>query len=122
MRQKLERRIKETIRNLRRTQTKSETILWQAVRDRQLAGKKILRQHPIVFEWMGIKRFVVADFYCHEVKLIIELDGGIHDKRKNFDEARDTTLQLLGYKVIRFRNERVLSNLSAVLKEIESYF
>jgi len=120
MRQRLNQQIKDVIRNLRRTETESENILWQAVRDRQVAGKKVLRQYPIVFEWMGRKRFIVADFYCHEAKLIIELDGKIHDKRKDFDDIRDSTLLSLGYNIIRFKNDSVLYGLDAVLKKIKA--
>jgi very-short-patch-repair endonuclease len=65
---------------LRKTPTPSENILWQVLRNRKLDGKKFVRQFPIIFEYQGRKRFFVADFYCHEAKLIIELDGKIQEK------------------------------------------
>lgn len=73
------RRLKTTARNLRRRQTPSEAILWELLRGRRLAGKKFLRQHPIRFGWYGETRFFIADFYCAEAKLVVELDGPIHE-------------------------------------------
>ncbi|MFH2033976.1 MAG: DUF559 domain-containing protein, partial [Candidatus Margulisiibacteriota bacterium] len=89
MRRRDSKLVKETVRKLRREQTEAEDIFWKIVRNRSLDAKKFLRQHPIVYTWRWRQRFFVADFYCHEAGLIVELDGGIHDKRKNYDKARD---------------------------------
>ncbi len=62
--------LKVTARRLRKRQTKSEKLLWLALRNRQLGGLKFLRQHPIGHS--------IVDFYCHENRLVIEIDGGIH--------------------------------------------
>ena len=120
MKERLSQRIKQRVRQLRKEQTRSEAVLWKKLRDRKLAGKKFLRQHPIVFEWEGREKFVVPDFYCHETGLIIELDGSVHDKRKEHDEIRDSVLNCLGFKVLRFKNKEVEHRLSWVLKTIEN--
>ncbi|MBU0572975.1 MAG: endonuclease domain-containing protein [Candidatus Margulisbacteria bacterium] len=107
--------VKETVRKLRREQTEAEEIFWKIVRNRSLDDKKFLRQHPVVFTWRGRQRFFVADFYCHEAGLIVELDGGIHDKRKNYDKARDYALESMGFRVIRFKNSEVMDDVAGVL-------
>ncbi|MDZ4806778.1 MAG: endonuclease domain-containing protein [Bacteroidota bacterium] len=99
-------------RELRQSSTKAETILWEYLRNRKLEGLKFRRQHPI-------DKFV-ADFYCHEKKLVVELDGAVHDDKMNaqYDEARTYELKGSGIKVIRFRNSEVENNISFVLNEI----
>ena len=108
--------IKQTVRGLRRNQTESEAILWETVRNRKISGKKFLRQHPIVFKWEGRKRFIVTDFYCHEAKLIVEIDGGIHEKQKEYDALRDFVVKSLGFRVIRFKNEIVFNDLMSIIE------
>ena len=120
-RQRLNRKIKETVRYLRKQQTEAETILWQALRSRQLLGSKFLRQHPLVFDWEGKERFLVPDFYCHEASLVVELDGGIHKQKEAYDKIREDVLKDLGLRVLRFRNELVINNLPVVLKTIREY-
>ena len=110
--------IKQTIRKLRKNQTKSESMFWQAVRNRKLQGKKFLRQHPICFEIDDSKRFFVADFYCHEKRLVVEIDGKIHMRQKNYDALRTHIMNILGMQVIRFRNEEIEANLEAVLERV----
>jgi very-short-patch-repair endonuclease len=77
-------------------------------------GMKVRRQHPI-----GI---YVVDFYCHKIKLIIEVDGNIHDKNeiKNYDKKREDHLKSWGYSILRFSNEKVLKEPEVVLAEINS--
>jgi very-short-patch-repair endonuclease len=99
--------IKDTVRQLRQNQTESETIVWEIVRDRRMDGRKFYRQYPIRFEYYGKKRFFVADFYCAELKLVLEIDGKIHERQKDFDELRTHIINTLGLKVIRFANEEV---------------
>ncbi|MBN8705749.1 MAG: DUF559 domain-containing protein [Bacteroidetes bacterium] len=100
-------------KELRQRETPAETILWKAIRDRKIKGAKFRRQHPI-------GRFVV-DFYCHEAKLAIELDGSIHDLPdvKYRDEERESLIKDLGITVLRFENEEVFFKIEKVLKEIE---
>src|SRR5688572_27647278 len=97
-------------RALREMHTTAEAILWDAIRDRQLAGLKFRRQHPI-----GL---FVADFCCPDRRLIVELDGGIHAARVTEDAEREALLTSAGYTVLRFPNEAVLTNLSMVLEAI----
>jgi very-short-patch-repair endonuclease len=61
----------------------------------------------------------VADFYCHEVALVIEVDGDIHDLQKEDDTKRDKALSEIGLKIVRFRNDEILNNLLMVVKRIK---
>ena len=99
--------------DLRHSGTEAEKKLWQFLRNRQLKGRKFRRQH-------ALDKYVL-DFYCHECRLAIELDGGIHDLAMNrqYDAARTNTLNDSGIKVIRFRNEEVMNEVEKVLKKIE---
>ena len=110
--------VKRTARQLRKEQTKSESVLWQLLRDRKLQDKKFLRQYPIVFNWEGKKRFFVADFYCHEAGLVVELDGDVHIQRKDHDKARDHIMKSMGINVIRISNEDMASNVKKVISSI----
>ena len=92
---------------------------WNRVRNRKFEGIKILRQHPIKFEYYDTKRFFVADFYCAKNKLIIEIDGKIHKKQKEYDEYRTYLLNNLGYEVIRFKNNEVLHKIDVVLNTLK---
>lgn len=78
--------IKETARNLRRQSTKAEEIFWKAVRNRQINGKKFQRQFPIQFEIYGNNRFFIADFCCHEYKLVVDIDGLVHERQRDYIE------------------------------------
>jgi len=119
MRRRISNTVKQTARKLRKEQTESEQTLWEILRNRQFLGKKFLRQHPITFEWNNRKRFFVADFYCSEAKLVIELDGEIHETQKDYDELRDFVIKSLGLKVLRFDNKQIVQNLAGTLKIIE---
>jgi very-short-patch-repair endonuclease len=98
----------EIARMLRKNQTESEKIFWRLTRDRGLFGKRILRQHPIRFLYFGRQRFFVADFYCPAKKLVIELDGKIHEFQKDYDELRTYIINQLGYQVVRVANQEML--------------
>jgi len=65
-----------TARNLRKEQTNAEKKFWSKVCNKQIKGYKFLRQHPINYEFEGRERFIIADFYCRELNLIVEIDGG----------------------------------------------
>lgn len=99
-------------RDQRRQPTRAEATFWQAVRGRRFANLKFKRQ-------IAIGPFV-ADFCCHEFRLIVELDGEPHetDEARERDRRRDGFLRREGYRVLRFPNERVLGNLDFVLREI----
>ncbi len=114
----MKRIIKQTVRKLRNDQTNAELILWQSIRNRKLCGKKFTRQHPIIFEWNHRKRFLIADFYCHEAGIVIEVDGGIHDVRKDYDESREYALKCLGLNILRFKNKEIVKDIEGVKKII----
>ena len=98
---------------LRRDMTPAERILWDRVCKNQL-GARIRRKHPM---WKFI-----ADFYCHEVKLVIEIDGGIHlhPETKEYDISRDIILKEFQIKILRFTNEEVNNELDLVIEKIKS--
>lgn len=87
-----------------------ERLLWQLLRNRQLGGAKLRRQHPIVP--------FVADFASVEHRLIVEIDGGQHADKAERDAARTAYLEKRGYTVIRFWNNEVRENPEAVLEKI----
>ena len=98
--------------------TQSESILWQKLRNKKLNGAKFHRQYAVKFIIDGRKRFFVADFYCAEHKLVIELDGEIHDRQKDYDEMRTYIMNALGINVIRFKNEEVEHTCDTVMIKI----
>jgi very-short-patch-repair endonuclease len=100
-------------RELRSEPSRAESILWQILRNRQLDNIKFSRQVPIGPYF--------ADFCCRERKLVIELDGPTHEGRETYDLQRTEHLENLGYKVIRFTNEQIFSDLSPVLDEIRRH-
>ena len=102
---------------LRNNKTKAEQIFWGIVRNRQIVNHKFLQQHPIYFEYEGRERFFVADFYCAKKKLIVEIDGSIHEKRQEYDELRTAILNMNRYKVIRIKNDE-LSDQNSVIKKL----
>ena len=101
--------------DLRHPMTEAEKLLWDKIRNRKLQGLKFRRQHPI--------HYYIADFYCHEKRLIVEVDGGIHTDEavKEHDENRTAELDRLGITVIRFTNEQIFGQLEQVLKEIVKF-
>jgi leucyl-tRNA synthetase len=110
--------ITEMARELRSNPTISEKLLWKYLRKRQLRGYKFLRQKPFVYEQIQNKRyFFIADFYCAQLKLVIELDGKIHDFQKEYDYQRDLVLRKLGLRVLHIKNEE-LDDIDRVLKKI----
>jgi very-short-patch-repair endonuclease len=96
-------------------------LIWDGIRNRQLLGKKFLRQHPIFFDLTCKETFYIADFYCHELKLVIEIDGEIHKFRRKNDSERDRVLNHLGMNVIRIASEKVMRNPDTTLNFIKDY-
>jgi imidazole glycerol-phosphate synthase subunit HisF len=99
---------------LRKNPTKAEEVLWQELK-KHPRGFKFRRQHPIAA--------FVADFYCHRVKLIIEVDGSVHEEEstKRNDKEREWNLEIMGLTIIRFKNEDVLCNLPKVMDVIKTH-
>ena len=100
----------EQARQHRARPTATEAKLWQHLRGRRLDGFKFRRQHPV-------DRFIV-DFCCLEHRLVIEIDGPVHQRLAERDSERTTILQALGYRVLRYTNDQVEHDLTAVLDAI----
>ena len=105
---------KTIARELRKKSTKVEQVFWNHVRDRKFLGKKFLRQHPIFYSINGKESFFIADFYCHENKLVVELDGEIHKYQLHGDILRIEILNSLGLQVVRFRNDQVMNEIVSI--------
>jgi cyclase len=101
-------------KDLRKNMTDAEKILWYHLKQ-NFEEFKFRRQHPL-----GI---YIADFYCHKIKLVIEVDGNIHDNAevKINDEIRQRNIEEGGIKVIRFKNEEIFKDLEMVLQKIKSH-
>ena len=100
---------------LRKTSTETENILWEMVRGRKFMGLKFRRQHPI-------GRFI-ADFYCHDKKFVIEVDGSIHnsEEQREYDAGRTYELNENGIQVIRFTNNEIEKELQKVLTQLKEF-
>lgn len=105
----------ENARRLRAAMTPAELVLWKSLRANRVKGFRFKAQHPI--------GYFIADFYCHVARLIIELDGSIHDsvEQKEYDTNRTYILEEFGLTVVRFRNEEVMQSLDTVLLKIRAY-
>jgi very-short-patch-repair endonuclease len=102
--------IKELGKALRKRPTDAEQLLWRHLRMKQMEGLKFRRQQPI--------DHYIADFVCFENRIIIEVDGGQHAAEGNKDKERDSYVQQLGFKVLRFWNNEVFQNITGVLEVI----
>ncbi len=102
----------ELARALRRRGTAPEALLWQCLRGRRMLGAKFRRQHII--------GSYIADFYCHEARLVVELDGPSHrrEDQRECDALRDEELQQEGFRVLRLQNEFVLHDPARALQVI----
>jgi very-short-patch-repair endonuclease len=100
-------------RVLRSNMTRAEIILWSRLRSKKVNGYKFRRQQPL-FEY-------VVDFYCHELKLIIEVDGEIHSEKTRYDSKRDNILKINGYHILRFTNFEVETAVDSTINKIISY-
>jgi len=92
--------------------TLAEKRLWKKLNDRKLFKTKFRKQHPLYI--------FIVDFYCHEYKLVIEVDGEIHNNKdsREYDLGRTATLNRFGIKVIRFTNDQILYDIDSVIAEI----
>ena len=102
--------IEQAARKLRTNLTPAEALLWSALRNKNLEGLRFRCQHPV-------GNFIL-DFYCPACKLVIEVDGEIHNHQIDYDEARTAKLAEYGYTVIRFNNEEIINDLPKVLTKI----
>lgn len=99
-------------RQRRRDNTDAEAFLWSILRGRRMNGRKFRREEPC--------EPYVLDFFCRELGLVVEIDGGQHNSAegKEADRAKTAFLQKLGYRVLRFTNREVLTQISSVLDVI----
>ena len=102
-------------RELRKNQTKAEASLWKRLRNGRLEGYKFSRQYLIEHSKGA---YFIADFYCHQARLIVEVDGEIHLKQQDYDQNRDQILRSLGYEVLRLKNREVLKDWIGTDKKI----
>jgi very-short-patch-repair endonuclease len=102
-------------RKLRSNMTIPEIILWSGLRSKKLDGFKFRRQQPILN--------YIADFYCHELKLIVEVDGEIHSLTENeeYDKTRSKVLRKNGYNLIRLSNTEIESDLHSAINKIRTF-
>lgn len=101
-------------KNLREKMTEAEKILWSRLSNKQINNCRFKRQHPIAN--------FIADFYCHQAKLIIEVDGDIHLQRDQiiYDKKRSLVLEGLGCRILRFTNNEVKNQIEKVIDIIKN--
>jgi very-short-patch-repair endonuclease len=99
---------------LRRNMTKAEKFLWRELKSKKIMGLTFRRQHPV--------NMFIADFYCHKARLVLEIDGSIHevDGNKEKDKGREDEFEKFGITTIRFTNNEIYQELDKVLQEIEA--
>ena len=95
---------------LRENMTVAEKLLWSRLNSSQL-GARFKRQHPI--------DIFITDFYCHQYKLVVEVDGEYHKEQLDYDEGRTAELENLGITVIRFTNDEVMNDIDRVVEEVK---
>lgn len=102
--------VRQRAKELRWPLTPAEAALWERLKNKQLYGLKFRRQHPL--------HHFILDFYCHAHQLVVEVDGPVHEQQRDYDESRTEWLTDRGFRVIRFSNEEVLSDIETVLRKI----
>ena len=107
--------LKELARQLRNNSTKSEIRLWKYLKGKQMLGYDFHRQKPLLN--------YISDFYCNELRLVIELDGYSHQFEENIikDEVKQSDLEKVGLTVLRFRDSEVFDDINSVLDKIQAY-
>jgi very-short-patch-repair endonuclease len=111
---------KDRARELRRNSTDSEKLLWERLRNRQLGGYKFLRQHPVIYRsFINRSDYFIADFYCDVKKVVVEMDGLIHEDSKEYDQFRDEEMEI-GIHILRIKNEEII-NMKDALNKILTY-
>ncbi|MEG2358674.1 endonuclease domain-containing protein [Acinetobacter sp.] len=99
-------------KTMRHTATDAENLMWKLIRAKRFMNLKFRRQHVIAP--------YIVDFYCHEISLVIELDGSQHgtDDAIEYDAERTKFLEALGFRVVRYWNHEVLQNMNVVLEDL----
>jgi very-short-patch-repair endonuclease len=101
----------EAARLLRKQTAHIEEILWEKLKGKQILGLRFRRQHPI--------DLFIVDFYCHKVRLVVEIDGEIHNYQREYDIGRTAELEKFDIKVIRFSNVEVILDIEKVISKIK---
>ena len=103
----------ERAKQLRSNMTQAEQMVWECVKGKKILGLRFRPQHPM--------DLFIADFYCHPLKLVIEIDGGFHKSKdqKDYDIGREAELEKWGIKVVRFTNKEVESDIELIQRKIE---
>ncbi|HEX6748337.1 MAG TPA: endonuclease domain-containing protein [Longimicrobium sp.] len=107
-------RMRDVAREHRKHPTSSESLLWECLRGTKLDGRKFRRQQPI-------GPFIV-DFYCPEERLVVEVDGKIHERQQREDADRQEALESLGLRFVRVTHEEVILDLQSALAKIRAAF
>lgn len=107
--------IKDRVRLLRKRQTPAEKYFWEKIRKNKF-GLSFRRQYPLIYYEGETRKLFIADFICKKLKIIIEIDGKIHDNQKEYDQGRTWIINQLGYKVIRFKNKHILDDFQEIEK------
>ncbi|PXX97049.1 hypothetical protein DF185_18670 [Marinifilum breve] len=105
----------EKAKSLRQNMTEAELKLWDHLKGKKIQGLRFRAQHPI--------DIFIVDFYCHSIKLVVELDGGIHlsTEQKEYDIGREAEINHWGIKVIRFTNDEVAADINKVVLTINEF-
>ena len=103
----------ERAKAMRENMTRAEKAVWDLLKEKKVLGLRFKPQHPI--------DIFIADFYCHPLKLVVEIDGGVHisEDQIEYDIGREAELDRFGIKVIRYTNEEVETDITHVQNEIE---
>jgi len=98
---------------LRRNMTRAEKLLWQGLRSKKILNLTFRRQHPV--------NMFIADFYCHKARLVIEIDGSIHEIEgsREKDKGREDEFEKFGIKTIRFTNDEIYESMDRVIEDIK---
>jgi very-short-patch-repair endonuclease len=98
-------------RLLRENMNSFENLMWERLKGKQISGVRFRRQHPI--------DIFIADFYCHQAKLVVEIDGEVHNLQKDYDVGRTAEMGKYDILVIRFTNTDVITGIEDVISKIE---
>lgn len=113
--------IKKAARELRKNMTPAEKLLWNRIR-RDISWCRFLRQKPLyVFtEDSGLDRFVIPDFYCYSKRLVVEVDGNIHNQHEIYflDREKELLLEKYWITVLRLENDEIMNNIDAAMQKI----
>lgn len=111
--------LNEIAKNLRKNPTRAEMVLWEHIRNRQILGIKFRRQVPLNY---GDYRFI-PDFCSFEKRIIIEVDGGIHNDPfvKEYDKIREDVLKNGGYRIVRFSNDEIIFSIEKTMEKLINF-